>query len=368
MHDQFVPVAPAAPVAAATPPAPPTQAAPTLKNLIQVITNPAEFYVGTVLNARIPRMPSSSSSNQDKNIVGDGIANLTIDNLDWSSEGRALLEKLIATNTTNDEAIAQWETVRPITGVLPPGELGKLIVGEIRKDLLDMIECLPLPLQNLSKGADVDGPISISGVTSSMRIQNVQSGAIARVRYKRFNESLVLEPWLELAILTLIKDGERFEAHLVTRGEKTKEPPAHRHFVLIGDTNEERIATAKIVLSCVEGMHTAASNEAIPYFERASHELNVGTEKKAGGKLDKDLEYSAAAAYAFGERDADSIFAEEATNTDYQYLGMKVPKDPDGRAKLYADHVWSAFASTTAIIAATGGQSPDDDEGDSNGE
>lgn len=368
LHDQFVPVAPAAPVVTATPPAPPTQAAPTLKNLIQVITNPAEFYVGTVLNARIPRMPSSSSSNQDKNIVGDGIANLTIDNLDWSSEGRALLEKLIATNTTNDEAIAQWETVRPITGVLPPGELGKLIVGEIRRDLLDMIECLPLPLQNLSKGADVDGPISISGVTSSMRIQNVQSGAIARVRYKRFNESLVLEPWLELAILTLIKDGERFEAHLVTRGEKTKEPPAHRHFVLIGDTNEERIATAKIVLSCVEGMHTAASNEAIPYFERASHELNVGTEKKAGGKLDKDLEYSAAAAYAFGERDADSIFAEEATNTDYQYLGMKVPKDPDGRAKLYADHVWSAFASTTAIIAATGGQSPDDDEGDNDGE
>jgi hypothetical protein len=136
----------------------------------------------------------------------------------------------------------------------------------------------------------------------------------------------------------------------------------------MGDTNEERVATAKMVLSCVEGMHSAASNEAIPYFERASHELTIGTEKKAGGKLDKDLEYSAAAAYAFGERDADSIFAEEATSTDYQYLGMKVPKDLDGRAKLYADHVWGAFASTTSIIAATGGQSPDEDEGDNDGE
>jgi exodeoxyribonuclease V gamma subunit len=365
LHGQVVLVVP---VVAATPPAPPTHTAPTLKNLIQVITNPAEFFVGTVLNARIPRMPSSSASNQDKNIVGDGIANLTIDNLAWSSEGRALLEKLIATNTTNDEAIAQWETVRPITGVLPPGELGKLIVGEIRKDLLDMIDCLPLPLRNLSKGTDVDGPITISGVTSSMRIQNVQSGAIARVRYKRFNESLVLEPWLELAILTLIKDGERFEAHLVTRGVKQGMPPAHRHFVLLGDTNEKRIETAKIVLSCVEGMHTAASNEAIPFFERASHELNAGTEKKAGGKLDKDLEYSAAAAYAFGERDADSIFGEEANDTDYQYLGMTAPKDPEGRAKLYADHVWSAFESTTTVISATGGESPDDEEGDGDGE
>jgi hypothetical protein len=204
-----------------------------------------------------------------------------------------------------------------------------------------------------------------------MRIQNVQSGAIARVRYKRFNESLVLEPWLELAILTLIKDGERFEAHLVTRGEKTEEPPAYRHFVLMGNTNEERIATARIVLSCVEGMHTAASKEAIPYFERASHDLNAGAVKNAGEKLSKDLEYSAATAYAFSERDADSIFGEKATDTDYQYLGIPAPEDPEDRedrAKLYADHVWGAFGNTTSIIAATGGESPNDDEGDSDGE
>jgi hypothetical protein len=74
-------------------------------------------------------------------------------------------------------------------------------------------------------------------------------------------------------------------------------------------------------------MHSAASNEAPPYFERASYELNTGTEKKAGAKLDTDLEFSAAAAYAFGGRDADSIFSEEATDTDYKYLGMKAPKE-----------------------------------------
>lgn len=360
-------VAPATPVVAATPPPAPTQAAPTLKNLVQVITNPAEFYVGTVLNARIPRMPSGSSSNQDKNIVGDGIANLTIDNLSWSSEGRALLEKLIASNASNDEAIAQWESVRPITGVLPPGELGKLIVGEIREELLKMIALLPAPLQNLSAGTDIDGAITISGVTSSMRIQNVQHDAIARVRYKRFNESLVLEPWVELAILTLITGGDPYEAHLVTRGEKPGVPPASRHFKLNGETSAERIATAQLVLSCVEGMHTAASNEAPPFFERASQELANGTKKKAGAKLNTDLEYSAAAAYAFSERDANSIFSEEATSTDYQYLGMKAPNEPQGRAELYADFVWGAFESTTTVIGATGGDS-DDEEGDNDGE
>lgn len=360
-------VAPAAPAVAATPPAPPTQAAPTLKNLVQVITNPAEFHVGTVLNARIPRMPSGSSSNQDKNIVGDGIANLTIDNLSWSSEGRALLEKLVASNTSIDEAITQWETVRPFAGVLPPGELGKLIVSEIREELLEMIALLPAPLQNLSAGTDIDGAITISGVTSSMRIQNVQQDAIARVRYKRFNESLVLEPWVELAILTLITGGDPYEAHLVTRGEKPGVPPASRHFKLNGETPAERIATAQLVLSCVEGMHTAASNEAPPFFERASQELANGTKKKAGAKLNTDLEYSAAAAYAFSERDANSIFSEEATDTDYQYLGMKAPNEPRGRAELYADFVWGTFESTTTVIGATGGDS-DDEAGDNDGE
>lgn len=356
-------IAPVAPVVTATPP--PTQAAPTLKNLVQVITNPAEFYVGTVLNARIPRMPAASSSNRDTTITGDGIANLTIDNLSWSGEGRALLEKLIASNTSNDDAIEQWETVRPFAGVLPPGELGKLIVGEIREELLKMIACLPAPLQNLSTGTDIDGAITISGVTSSMRIQNVQPGAIARVRYKRFNESLVLEPWLELAILTLITGGDPYDAHLVTRSVKPGKPPAHRHFKLNGETPAERIATALIVVSCVEGMHTAASNEAPPYFERASYELASGTEKGAGTKLTIDLEYSAAAAYAFGDLDADSIFSEKATIADYTYLGINAPKDPEGRAELYANYVWGAFESTTTVISATGGETSDDDgEGD----
>jgi hypothetical protein len=108
-------------------------------------------------------------------------------------------------------------------------------------------------------------------------------------------------------------------------------------------------------------MHTAASNEAPPFFERASKELSSGTQKKAETKLNKDLEYSAAAAYAFGDLDADSIFSEEATDTDYKYLGIKAPKDPEGRAELYANYVWGAFESTTTVINAIGGEDSDDD-------
>lgn len=341
----------------------PTNAAPTLKNLVQVITNPAEFYMGTVLNARIPQMPSSSDD-RDKTISGDGIVNLTIDNLAWSKEGRSLLERLTATELSNEEAIEQWEEVRPFAGVLPPGELGKLIVNEIRGELLDMIALLPEPLRNLGNGTDIDGTISFADVISSMRIQNVQPDAIVRIRYKRFNESLVLEPWLELAILTLITGGAYYEAHLVTRGDSSGQPPAHRHFALKGETSEERVATARVVISCVEGMHTVASNEAPPYFERASYELGVDKIKKAGAALEQDLGYSAAAAYVFGELDAETIFGEEANDNDFAYLGLMNPGAPVGRAQLYADHVWGAFGATTLAKTRSGGESADEDGAD----
>jgi hypothetical protein len=83
--------------------------------------------------------------------------------------------------------------------------------------------------------------------------------------------------------------------------------------------------------------------------------------KKAIKGLSTDLDYSAASAFAFGDLDADSIFSETATATDYQYLGMTAPSEPQGRAELYADFVWGAFESTTTVISATGGESSDDD-------
>jgi exodeoxyribonuclease V gamma subunit len=344
-------------------PEPVTIAAPTLKNLVQVITNPAEFYMGTVLNARIPRMPASSDK-QDKNITGDGIVNLTIDNLAWSSEGRSLLERLVATELSNEEVIAQWETVRPFAGVLPPGQLGNLIVSEIRNELVEMIALLPENLRNLSAGTDIDGTISFSHTISSMRIQNVKPEALVRIRYKRFNESLVLEPWLELAILTLITGGTYYEAHLVTRGPDSKQPPAHRHFALIGESPEERVATARVVIACVEGMHIAATNGALPYFERASYELSANQPKKASAALERDLGFSAAAAYAFNDQDAASIFGEKATDDDFAYLGEQADGSPTGRAQLYAEYVWGAFGATTIAKSGSGGESSDEDGAD----
>ena len=323
--------------------------APTLINLMQVITNPAEFYVRTVLKARIPQMPTKLDK-RDTTISGDGILNLTIDGLSWSSEGRSLLDQLMAADTSHEDVIAAWEKVRPAARVLPPGALGELVVNEIRDEIKLMVEQLPEELRILGNGTDVDCNITLpnSEIVCSMRIQNVKEGAITRIRYKKFNESLKLELWLELAILTLEKKGEYCEAHLVTRGETPKKP-VYEKIVLEGDTPEERIRHASMVIARVEGMYNAALNGAPPYFEQASYELSQGLKKKAREAFESDLAYSEENAYIFGNRDVEEIFNEKLTIKDHALLHRDNdnPGNVKSRADFYAKHVWDAYTETT---------------------
>ena len=305
--------------------------------------------------------------------MGDGILNLTIDGLSGSSEGRSLLNQLMAADATSEDVIAAWENVRPAAGVLPPGELGKLIVKEVRNEIKCMIEQLPEHLQFLGNGSDVDCDITLpkSKTKCSMRIQNVKDGAITRIRYKKFNESLQLEPWLELAILTLENQGEYCEAHIVARTDNPKKP-FYKKLILQGNTPEERMKHAHLVIERVEGMYNAALHGPPPFFERASFALSTDNSKAPPGALTRkafetDLAYSEENAFFFGDRSVDDLFGEIATKNDYKLLHRKqeMPDDTLGqdrpnRAKLYAEHVWNAFTETTPLTKTQVADTPSD--------
>jgi hypothetical protein len=195
----------------------------------------------------------------------------------------------------------------------------------------------------------------------------VHDGAFARVRYRRFTESMVLEPWVELAVLTLISREQGYQAHLVARGEKSGAKPVYRHFALVGASRKEQLETAKTVLACVEGMYRAARSDVPPYFERASFVLATDGERKAENALDTDLQYSAASAYFFGDADPEVVFGERARTADYEHLGLKIPAQLGGRAALFAHHVWGAFAATTVSFSSgsgSAGDGGDEDGGD----
>jgi exodeoxyribonuclease V gamma subunit len=335
---------------------------PTLKNLVEVITRPTDFYVHSILDVRVPKLPSSSGR-EDKNITGEGILPLTIDNLRWAKEGRELLDKIVSSPESLEDTLVLWEVIKPLTRTLPPKQLGALVVEEIRDELKMMIKKLPAPLQTLSAGTDIDGTVTVAGRPSSFRIQNVHSTGFARVRYRRFIDSMILEPWVELSILTLITDGTPYQAHLVARAPKSSsKDPVYRHFALKGDSPEARLASAAIVLSCLEGMHRAASIDAPPFFERASFALETKGEHKAETALDTDLQYSAPAAHLFGHLDPEVIFETMPAAGDYKALGLHAPDEPESRAQLYARHVWGTFRSTTTMITEAGDASDESTE------
>ena len=334
------------------------------KDLIQVITNPIEFFVGNVLNVRIPQMPSSLPA-KDRTITGDGIVNLTIDNLSRSGEGRGLLAKLANSVRPNAQVIDDWKTIQNLNGVLPPGKLGQLISDDIANELTLMLNELSEPLRDLGAGTDLDGEISIFGGRFPIRVENVhkQEQALVRVRYKRFNESLILGPWIELALLTLITQGARYEAHFVTRAVSDEKPIAFRRFELRGKTNPERFSNALLVLNCCEGMHRAASQGPIPYFEQASHELhkNSGAMHKVIQKFNKDIDYSAATNYFYADVDPEVVFTEIALPQDYADLNCPPGNPNTTRAGLFTEHVWKTFEQTTQITEARGGDTTENE-------
>jgi len=325
-----------------------------LKGLVDVVTNPTKYFVNSIMKVRIPEMPSDSEI-RDNTIQGDGVLNLTIDALSRSSEGRQLLDQIVKSDQDFTIISEAWASLRPFSGQLPPGKLGELIIGEIKADLAEMISKLPTHLQSLSGGTDTDCEIPFIGIDMTFRVTNVQKNDFARVLYKRFNESLIFEPWIELAILTLHEKGKHFEAWLVTRGEsgesKEKKKPVFKRFELKGETDEVRELSAKRVLTCVSSMFLAASGGPVPLFEHASKNVFKSEDKKARNSIKTDLEYSTELNYIFGDKEPDEILEEKAEKEDYERLGKVPPEEiEDTKAKLFADFVYSTLEETINIL------------------
>ena len=318
-----------------------------LKSLIDAVTNPTEYFVKSILKARIPKMPSDTE-NQDNTIQGDGILNLTIDGLAQSGEGRQLLDQIAKAPDDDFTSITtSWAALRPISGQLPPGKLGELIIEEIKTEISKMIEGLPDNLKSLSGGKDEDCEIHFNGASTIFRIENVHEDSFARVLYKHFNESLKLEPWIELAILTFHTEGKRFEAHLVTRGPSSN--PEHIRFALKGEDARRRLETAQKVLDCATCMYRAAVSGPVPFFERASEDIYKGNQKQALELLEKDLQYSAELKYIFGDKETEDILNAKAQDEDYKITDQVIPDVKENRiskAKLFADFVYKKYDET----------------------
>lgn len=323
-----------------------------LSDIALSIRSPIEFYADHALGLHLPPMPEDRNFDKEKHIHGDGIIPLTLDASLTSAEGRDLLLRLTSTTPTGTDAITAWRDVRALTGLIPPGQLGDLVAAEVADTVRKMIDLLPDPLKDLSRGVDVDCEVEFLGEPSKFRVTSVvhmpheDTDALVRVRYRRYTEPMLVDALLEVAALTLHTRGVRpITAIVVCRapddatGDK-KDVPVRHDVVLQGDEPAQRLARAREVLSLGERMVVAASQGRVPAFERATHAQ--GTKRdKIGKKFGQDIEYSDPLKFLLAGSGLKEIREEPVTAADLASFGR--PQTAANRFEFYAEKIWQSI-------------------------
>ncbi len=325
----------------------------TLADLVRAIRNPLEFHLKDVLGVELPPDPNNSSPDDKNHIHGDGIIQLTIDALERSGEGRQLLDYLSGRSSTLDAAIDSWIDTRTRTGVLPPGRIGEAIARDIGAELDAMLALVPFPP---GEGTERDCSFTVGGQSFHTRVHGVhpERSDLVRVRYKRFSESILLEPWVELAALVLSEHGAVSRtAHVVARARTTAaQSPEYWTLTIVGDTPEQRTTAAQTIIAVVAGIHRAATLDQIPLFERASHVFATGGAGSAAA-FETDLSYSHETRFLLAGRTFDDVLDETTNSLDQSIFGV-LPGE--NRSEFYAGVLWDTFYATatpTQVSAAT---------------
>lgn len=343
-----------------------------LASIARAIRNPIEHYAEHTLQIQIPPLPKERDFTEKNHIHGDGILPLTIDTSLTSAEGRNLLDRLAAGLVSAAEAVDGWVSVRPLTGVLPPGALGGLVVTEVAEFVRKMVELLPPHLQDLSLGSDIDCDARFNGEPATFRVPRFvalpeeEADALIRVRYRRFSEAMLLDVLLEIAAITVHTGGARpVTATVVSRAasdaDGEKDLPVRHDVELKGATPGERVASALAVFALGEKMVEMASLGKVPAFERASHEAGSGR-KNVAKKFADDVKFSDQAKFLLGDSSFSDVRKEQVTTEDARVFGE--PTASGSRFDFYARHIWHEIDRVWSVHRYKPTTTPQTAEGD----
>jgi hypothetical protein len=170
-------------------------------------------------------------------------------------------------------------------------------------------------------------------------VDNIVGHELVRVSFTRYREDLLLDPWIDLALLTLIAPDEPWSVRLVVRGSKGE--GRARTFGLIGATSEARQANAARVIAVAQNLLTRMAQGRVPYLPRTAEKIHQSSLEAARNTYDGEGEHSASIRFLFGRVTWDDFSSEPALDDD-----------PDGtspfRSARFASFVWDAFWETTS--------------------
>jgi exodeoxyribonuclease V gamma subunit len=314
----------------------------TAEQLRRVLVKPADYFVRDLLGMKLPSTDSGTSHD---------FIDFWPSNLDVSSTGRHLLDGILRSTAAPEEEIRRLVDRMVLGGTFPPGQLGELAAAQVGAEVLAVFGLLPDTARHISRyrSVEIDGleiavPDAQTSIVVTGSVDNIVDLEILRVSFTRYREDLLLDPWIDLALLTLVEPDRPWSVRLACRGSKGE--GHQRIFGLVGATSEEKMTNATRVVAVAQTLLARMAEGRVPYLPRTADTIHRSSLGKARGTYESEGEYSASTQFLFGRVSWD-VFSSEPAHEH----------DPDGpssiRAERFASFVWDAFReTTTASVAA----------------
>ncbi|CAB4944495.1 unannotated protein [freshwater metagenome] len=247
-----------------------------IENLVKAIKKPAELYLRERMQISLPSEERSS----------DDQVELWPDKREYSIIGSDLVRAKRAGANLSDQ-----RHLRQLMGGVPIGAVGDRFWATIGEEVDAM-----LAVEGVDFSAEVAVPIELS-IGDAGIFDTIEVGAkqVLEIAFSKASGRHFVRPWLQLAALAMAEPSKVREAIVIARSEKKGETVAVSRFVLAGESQADRLASATRVLTFALGVHQRALCSPLPLFEYASWaDLTKSSHVNTG--LNSDLKNPSAAA------------------------------------------------------------------------
>ena len=296
-----------------------------IENLVKAIKKPAELYMRERMQISLPSEERSS----------DDQVGLWPDKREYSMIGSDLVKAARSGADLSDQ-----RQLRQLMGGVPIGAVGDRFWASIG-DEVDAMLATP----GVDFSAEVAVPIELTlgdaGIFDTIEVSATQ---VLEIAFSKASGRHLVRPWLRLAALAMTEPNRVREAIVIARSEKKNETVSVDRFVLAGESQAERLASATRVLTFALGVHQRALCSPLPLFEYASW-ADLKFSSHVNTALGSDLKNPSATAIFGGRTFADFTNAEDAfselhpIDQDFATTGT--------RFQAYARALQDCFAETT---------------------
>ena len=252
-----------------------------IENLVKAIKKPAELYMRERMQISLP---SEERSSDDQVGLWPGTR-------EYSVIGSDLVKAARSGADLRDE-----RKLRQLMGGVPIGAIGDRFWTSIGDEVGAM-----LATPGVDFSAEVAVPIELTlGDAGIFDTIDVSATQVLEIAFSKASGRHLVRPWLRLAALAIAEPSRVREAIVIARSEKKNETVAVDRFVLAGESEADRLASATKVLTFALGVHQRALCSPLPLFEYASW-ADLTKSSHVNTALGSDLKNPSAAAI-FGDR------------------------------------------------------------------